>query len=199
MSVSPHFPLPPRAFGAAIQRTNSSPDILSGLPRMLSTPESPSPAPKRLRLSATASAEMIPAPQPWSRSQRDNFETDMCRMFLACGWPWASAGNPIFESFFWKWVPGSTVPSPEHLSGTVLDREVIRVEGEMAKRVVGEIATGQCDGWKNVAKVNLVTSLVTVNAEVSFGPSHFNFPPTNTKLLASSHWYYRCFSKAQDC
>ena len=37
----------------------------------------------------------------------------------------------------------------------------------MISKVKGKMATGQCDGWDNIAKTHVVTSMITVEHEVS--------------------------------
>jgi hypothetical protein len=37
----------------------------------------------------------------------------------------------------------------------------------MRKRMDGKLATGQCDGWKNVARASVVATMVTAEGEVS--------------------------------
>jgi hypothetical protein len=49
----------------------------------------------------------------------------------------------------------------------VLDKEVLKVEDAIHLFVQGKLATGQCDGLKNIAKSNVVTSLMTVENVVS--------------------------------
>jgi hypothetical protein len=70
--------------------------------------------------------------------------------------------------FVEKWIPGAELPDRRALSGRILDREVARVEARTRERIKGKIATGQCDGWKNVAKTSVVTSMITVEHVVSF-------------------------------
>ncbi|KAH8981951.1 ribonuclease H-like domain-containing protein, partial [Lactarius hatsudake] len=49
--------------------------------------------------------------------------------------------------------------------GRFLDKEVERVEDHLRSKLDGKIATGQCDGWKNIAKASIVASMVTVDYE----------------------------------
>ena len=53
------------------------------------------------------------------------------------------------------------------LSDRVLDKEVRKVEEVIRRKVQGKLATGECDEWKNVAKSNVVTSVMTVDGVVS--------------------------------
>jgi len=87
-------------------------------------------------------------------------------MFASCGWAWNSANNPQLQQFFSKWVPEVQVPDHRKLSGPVLDAEVRRVEDKMKLRVEGQLATGQCDGWKNISKTLVIGTMITVDGEV---------------------------------
>jgi hypothetical protein len=44
---------------------------------------------------------------------------------------------------------------------------VAKVEARVREKVNGKVATGQCDGWTNIAKTAVVTSMMTVEHEVS--------------------------------
>ncbi|KIJ07991.1 hypothetical protein PAXINDRAFT_50665, partial [Paxillus involutus ATCC 200175] len=51
------------------------------------------------------------------------------------------------------------------MSGWLLDNHVAQVDRRTRERVEGGLATGQCDGWKNIAKRALVTSMMSINFE----------------------------------
>jgi len=42
----------------------------------------------------------------------------------------------------------------------------VDVEGHIKEKVKGKMAMGQCDGWKNVAKMPLVASMIKVDYQV---------------------------------
>jgi hypothetical protein len=94
------------------------------------------------------------------------FDDDMCQMFASCGWAWNLANNPQLQQFFSKWVPEVQVPDRRKLSGPVLNAEVRKVEDRMKVRVEGQLATGQCDGWKNISKTSVIGTMITVDGEV---------------------------------
>ncbi|KDR69467.1 hypothetical protein GALMADRAFT_104095 [Galerina marginata CBS 339.88] len=80
--------------------------------------------------------------------------------------PWVAAENPSFHRFIHKWVgPEVTVQDRRILSGRVLDQEVKKVDDVIRGKVHGKMATGQNDGFKNVAKSSVVSSLMTVEYE----------------------------------
>ncbi len=99
---------------------------------------------------------------------QDEFSSDLCKLFIATNTPWVAAENPSFHRFIHKWVGSNIVVQDRRiLSGRVLDKEVERVEVEVKAKVQGKMATGQCDGWKNVAKSSVVSTLMSVENEVS--------------------------------
>ncbi|KIK81315.1 hypothetical protein PAXRUDRAFT_35908 [Paxillus rubicundulus Ve08.2h10] len=51
------------------------------------------------------------------------------------------------------------------MGGWLLDEHVKQVEARMWEHVKGGLVTGQCDGWKNVAKRTLVSSMMSVDFE----------------------------------
>ena len=65
-----------------------------------------------------------------------------------------------------KWVEAD-VTDQKALGGRILDNEVQRVEAQTRQRVEGKVGMGQCDGWKNVVKTSVCTSMMTVKKKVS--------------------------------
>lgn len=104
----------------------------------------------------------------WTERKHAEFSEDMCRLFIACGIAWNSADNPEMRLFLEKWIPGVRVPGRRVLAGRLLDGEVEKIEAKTRDKVNGKDATIQCDGWKNVAKTPVTTSVMTVEREVSF-------------------------------
>lgn len=52
------------------------------------------------------------------------------------------------------------------LSGTHLNEAVEVVKQKVLLRVEGKTAVGQSDGWKNVAKTNVTSTIMSVNHKV---------------------------------
>ena len=52
------------------------------------------------------------------------------------------------------------------LSGHVLNSQVKKVEDRICEKVTGKLTTGQCDGWKNIAKTSVVATVMSVENEV---------------------------------
>jgi hypothetical protein len=71
------------------------------------------------------------------------------------------------QLFMGKWIPGVVVQDRRILSGWILDGEVKKVEARLIEKVKGKLATGQCDGWENIVKTHVITSVITVEHEVS--------------------------------
>ena len=116
---------------------------------------------------ARTSLESLSEPSTWSASHQEEFGEDMCKVFVSCGIPWNVASNPELHLFTEKWIAGARVPDRRVLSGHLLDREVAKVENKMKHKIQGKVATGQCDGWKDCAKTPIITSMITVEHEVS--------------------------------
>jgi hypothetical protein len=86
--------------------------------------------------------------------------------------------------FVEKWILEAKLPDHRALSGHILDREVARVEARTREWIKGNIATGQCDGWKNVAKTSVFT-MITVEHVVSLKTklNQFNCLPFHRPIL----------------
>jgi hypothetical protein len=99
---------------------------------------------------------------------QDEFSADLCRLLIELNTAWAAADRPSLHRFIRKWVGTEVVVQDRRiLAGKVLDKEVLKVEDAIRLFVQGKLATGQCDGWKNIAKSNIVTSMMTVENVVS--------------------------------
>jgi hypothetical protein len=130
------------------------------------TPPSSSATTRPLKRAKTSLEDIADSGAPWPSGRQDEFDQDICKLFVSCGFAWNAASNPEMGLFFRKWIPGAMVPDRRSLSGRVLDGEVAKVEARTKERIAGKMATGQCDGWKNVAKTSIVTSMITVEHEV---------------------------------
>lgn len=131
----------------------------------------PNPSPRSLKRARSDTTNFMldscRCNETWDVHRQEMFGRDICDLFLACSWSWNAADNPALQMFFSKWLPGCVVPSRRRLSGGYLDEAAKRAEGEVQVRVKGKMTTGQSDGWKNVAKTNVVTSMMTVERTVS--------------------------------
>ncbi|THU83200.1 hypothetical protein K435DRAFT_689974 [Dendrothele bispora CBS 962.96] len=77
---------------------------------------------------------------------------------------WRAVENPFWQYFFSKWVPGSVLLSRGVLSGQILDEEVEKTEAKTRLNTANHYGTGQCNGWKNVAKNILITAMINVKS-----------------------------------
>ncbi|KAI0286479.1 hypothetical protein BC826DRAFT_906654 [Russula brevipes] len=164
----------------------TTPDLLSPLPPSLLfatpppvpgsslSPNEEFPAAQRRRVlepldtNANGSTPYVEVytPQPqvpqWTSASQAEFSADMCNLMIACNISWFHSANPFFRNFFSKWVPGSTILGPKQLSGRVLDELAEKVVDETRSTVKGQYSCGQSDGWKNVAKVHMIGSMLNV-------------------------------------
>lgn len=118
---------------------------------------------KKLKAEASVGDE----PHRWDSSRKQEFDRDFMKLLIATNTTWNFANNPEMCIFFSKWSDGAQVADWKVLSGQILDEEVSDVQQRVKRLVEGKDRMGQCDGWKNVAKRNVVSSMVTVNNEVS--------------------------------
>jgi hypothetical protein len=79
---------------------------------------------------------------------------------VSCNIPWNVVANPQFLLFRAKYVPGAKIPNHQELSNRILKEHVKTVEGDMKAVVKGKLATGQCDGWKNISKTPLIAMVI---------------------------------------
>ncbi|KAL6298476.1 ribonuclease H-like domain-containing protein [Sparassis latifolia] len=110
---------------------------------------------------------------------------------------WNMADNAEMQLFMRKWVPGAKVPDRRSLSGVYLDRAFDEVESRTTMKVKGKVATGQCDGWKNVAKTSVVTSMIMVEHEAYLVRMHdmSGEPKTGDRLLELVRADIKCMSE----
>lgn len=103
----------------------------------------------------------------WSAAHQQEFCEDLCKVFVSCGIAWNVLSDAELQLFVNKWIPRAKLPDRRALSGVFLDREVAKAEARTREKVEGELGTGQCDGWKNVSKTPVITSMMRVQREVS--------------------------------
>ena len=103
----------------------------------------------------------------WSEKKDMPLAKDLCRLMIATNIPWHAVENPEFRTFVNKWIKNATPPSRNVLATKVLSAVVKDVEGPELSYLKGKLGSGQCDGWKNVAKTSLVASIITVEGKVS--------------------------------
>jgi hypothetical protein len=103
----------------------------------------------------------------WPDEAVEEFAADTCDLFVGNGWAFNTVGTAQTKKWMAKWVgKGVTVPDRRELSGPLLDKAVAKVEEGTRAEVEGKYATGQCDGWKNCSKDNLLASMFTVECRV---------------------------------
>ncbi|KAF8147382.1 hypothetical protein B0H34DRAFT_850816 [Crassisporium funariophilum] len=86
----------------------------------------------------------------------------MCQLMVVCNIAWWACKNPYWLYFFNKWVPGGIMAGQKQMSGCILDEQASIVEDVMKSCVKGKYGTGQCNGWKNIAKTSLIALMVNI-------------------------------------
>ncbi|KAJ2984582.1 hypothetical protein NUW54_g10457 [Trametes sanguinea] len=108
----------------------------------------------------------------WTPSCQADFAQDLLRFFVMCNIPWNAADSTQAELFFGKWLPGAKIPDRRKLSGSCLDAEVQHACAHTKSHVHGKLATGQSDGWKNIAKTSVITSVMSVEGQAYLVRTH---------------------------
>jgi hypothetical protein len=111
--------------------------------------------------------------QPWTQQQQEDFKVALCRLLVTCNIAWAAVSNPYWIWFFNTYIPQAHVPSPQQLAGRVLDEESQKVLESWRIKTEGRFGSGQCDGWKNIRKRNIVASVMNVEFMVSPHDVHY--------------------------
>ncbi|QRV88198.1 hypothetical protein RhiJN_16216 [Ceratobasidium sp. AG-Ba] len=93
------------------------------------------------------------------------FETSLCRTAASAGWSWNSINDPEFRRMMKGMRPDLEIPDRRTISGRVLDKELVQVTSELRDRVAGKLATGMCDGWKNITRASLIACMITVDEQ----------------------------------
>ncbi|KAE9393304.1 hypothetical protein BT96DRAFT_959093 [Gymnopus androsaceus JB14] len=90
------------------------------------------------------------------------FHANLCWLMVSGIVSWRVAENLYWRYFFLKWVPGSVLPGRDVLLGHILNEEVEKANDATKDEVRGWYGTGQCDGWKNIAKKSLISGMLNV-------------------------------------
>ncbi|KZP14834.1 hypothetical protein FIBSPDRAFT_664421, partial [Athelia psychrophila] len=121
----------------------------------------------------------------WTAEQQEEWRMDLCKLLVATHTPWNFVNNPQTRKFFAKYRPEAVVPDRRVLSGRVLDKVAESVEIKTRAQITGKYATGICDGWKNIAKEPVITSMAGVEGDSYLMRSHnmTGQPKTGDQLL----------------
>ncbi|QRW17960.1 hAT family dimerization protein [Rhizoctonia solani] len=98
-----------------------------------------------------------------SKEQQDEFNFDLCKLWIANGFAWHAINAPETYKFFQKWLPGATLPDCHKLSGPILWTQLEAANTSMHNAISGRLATGMSDGWKNVRCNALIASMLSVD------------------------------------
>lgn len=133
----------------------------------LSGSNTDSPAPKRPHYSASLGENELLYSPPHEQIQRQQeFNQDIVRLLCSCELSFYLLERPQFRHFVTKWIPNVQLPDRRTASESLLDKECDRIVSRTKERVEGKLASYQCDGWKNVAKTSVVSSMILVDNEV---------------------------------
>ena len=109
-----------------------------------------------------------------ARAQIDREKLEqLLKEWISAGFSFNSIEDPEVRKLFSDLIPGATIPHRDQLSGTILKRAVAQHEYHLQTEAKGQLATLQCDGWRDVSKKHLVAFMYTMAREVSDQPTHF--------------------------
>ncbi|THH07907.1 hypothetical protein EW145_g3063 [Phellinidium pouzarii] len=111
---------------------------------------------------------------PWSAQRQQLFETMLLNAFTSAGWAHHGIEDPDVRAFFHEFIPSAQNPWRKTLGGSILDRMIIKAEGEAKEHVKGKYATMQCDGWKDVSKKHLLAFMFTADRKARITNVHDN-------------------------
>ncbi|KAJ7101760.1 hypothetical protein C8R44DRAFT_528061, partial [Mycena epipterygia] len=97
----------------------------------------------------------------WTPDHQE-FGQGLCRLFASCGWSWKAISNPQFKLFFDKYLPAAKLPDRRVLSGRILDKEADKAIARTRQLIEGKLAIYSEDGWMNIAKTHVDTSMLSV-------------------------------------
>ncbi|KAF8989621.1 hypothetical protein BDQ17DRAFT_1333968 [Cyathus striatus] len=95
---------------------------------------------------------------------QQEFAEDVCKLLVTLGIPFNIVSHPEYKLFSQKWMPGLVTPDRHTLAGSILNKEADKVIMGTRQHTEGKLATYQCDGWKNIAKTSVITSMMTVDS-----------------------------------
>ncbi|KAH9961857.1 ribonuclease H-like domain-containing protein, partial [Lactifluus volemus] len=119
--------------------------------------------------SSTPDANSGPTPAELQKA----LDERICRLFVSCDYSWNSAANFEWMAFIQDFcLPGLRMPDRRDLGGHILEGEATKAVQDVGVKTRGNLATGQCDGWKSHAKVPVVTSMMTVENKAYLVRTH---------------------------
>lgn len=130
----------------------------------------------------TDSGEQFPGPE-WTAQRIEDFSWQLCQLMVVSNIAWRAADQPYWRLFFQNWIPGVVLPGRNELSGRILDAEAQKCIANIANTVRGRLATGQCDGWKDIKRSSIIAVMMnveyTVNDRLICFRSAHNFTATS--------------------
>ncbi|KAF8656505.1 hypothetical protein AX14_008056 [Amanita brunnescens Koide BX004] len=102
---------------------------------------------------------------PFTQKTQTLFEDQLLSAWLSAGLAFNAIEDPEVRKLFNDFIPGATVPHRDQLSGTILKHAVSDLEHTLSSEAKGQLATLQCDGWRDVSRKHLVAFMYTVSRE----------------------------------
>ena len=103
---------------------------------------------------------------PWTPEQQSSFAQKATCFWVYNNIPFHTVNSAQTELFFGEFLPQAKLPDRRTLAGSELDNLAHIATSETRDRVKGKYATGQSDGWKNIAKTPLLASTMNVAGQV---------------------------------
>lgn len=126
-------------------------------------------------------------PHPIPSAMLSEFHADLCWLMVSEIVSWRVVEHPFWHYFFAKWVPGSVLPGRDVLSGQILDDEVVKADAKTKDEVWERYVMGQCDSWKNIAKKNLIASMMNAEYKVCCEIQSWIWCVANLDMFCYSH------------
>lgn len=95
--------------------------------------------------------------------------------------------SPEFKLFFSKYLPQAVLPDRRVLSGAILEREAAKVIARTRQETNGKLATYSEDGWTNIARTHVDTSVISVEATVSVPSAYFRNFSSDLTVSSPTH------------
>jgi len=93
---------------------------------------------KRVKTDTLSFGDATATVTNWAAGRQQEFNEDLVKLFVSCGFAWNVASNPQLGLFIEKYIPGAQVPDRRALAGRILDGEVAKVEARTKERMKGK-------------------------------------------------------------
>ncbi|KAG1783204.1 hypothetical protein EV702DRAFT_959937 [Suillus placidus] len=105
---------------------------------------------------------------PFGPSKQEAFSQQLLQACISAGWSFNSITDSEVQKLFHDYIPGTTIPTRQALSGKILHAEVTRVEGEIKHTLCqGAYSVLSGDGWRDLAKIHQIAFTHTMERWVT--------------------------------